>query len=137
MAKTKVAEARKKGSVKLAGLRTITTLGERYESSVKTASALATKIPDLRRDLIKEAATLDDAGTVDNLLALNFINPENVAEFVGALPDLEATRERLAEMLLYCYVGLKDIPEGSVERAMKNLEEVISSLKALQNVEAQ
>ena len=135
-AKQKVAEARKKGHVKLAGLKTITLLSERFDGSVKTASALASKVPDLRRDLTKEAATLDDVSTVDSLLALNFINPENISEFIGALPELEQTSEKLAEMLLFCYLGVKDLPEGAVERGMKNLEEVIQGLKALQHVEA-
>jgi hypothetical protein len=135
-AKQKVAEARRKGSVKLAGLKTITTLGERYQESVKTASALLHKVPDLRRDLIKEAAVMDDAGTVDNLLALNFINPENISLFMEYLPELEQCSEKLAEMLMYCYLGMRELPEGAVERAMKNLEEVIAGLKALQNVEA-
>lgn len=136
LAKQKVAEARKKGHVKMAGLRTITLLSERYAQHTKTASALASKIPNLRRDLIKEAAAMDDSGTVDNLLALNFINPENISQFIGYLPELEETSEKLAEMLLFCYLGVKDLPEGAVERSMKNMEEVIQGLKSLQNVEA-
>jgi hypothetical protein len=136
LAKLKVAEARKKGHVKMAGLKTITLLSEQYAQSTKTASSLASKVPDLRRDLIKEAAAMDDSGTVDNLLALNFINPENIAQFIGYLPELEATSEKLAEMLLFCYLGVKDLPEGAVERSMKNMEEVIQGLKSLQNVEA-
>lgn len=136
MAKQKVAEARRKGSVKIAGLHTIRTLSERFQESVKTASALLEKVPNLQRDLVKEAAAIEDEGTVDNLLALNFINPENIATFVGYLPELEVTAERLAEMLLSSYLGQKDLPEGALERGMKNVEEVISGLKALQQVEA-
>jgi hypothetical protein len=136
LAKQKVAEARKKGHVKMAGLRTITLLSERYAQHTKTASALASKVPDLRRDLIKEAAAMDDSGTVDNLLSLNFINPENISQFISYLPELEETSEKLAEMLLFCYLGVKDLPEGAVERSMKNMEEVIQGLKSLQNVEA-
>jgi hypothetical protein len=132
-AKTKVAEARKKGSIKLAGLKTITLLSERYSQAEKTASALYSKVPNLRRDLVKEAASLPDAGTVDNVLALNFINPENIITFVSYVPQFEETTEKLAEMLLYAYLGMKDIPEGAVERSMRNLEEVIAALKALQH----
>jgi hypothetical protein len=130
-AKMKVAEARKKGMVKLSGLKTITTLGERYSEAVKTASALATKMPDLKRDLIKEAAEIADEGTVDNLLALNFINPENLSTFVGYLPKLEETSERLAEMLLYSQLGMNEVPESAVERSMKGMEEVITGLKGI------
>lgn len=131
--KEKLAHARKKGSIKLAGLKTITTLGERYNETVKTAASLAFRIPNLRRDLVKEAAALEDEGTVDKVLALNFINPENLATFVDYVPELEQTSEKLAEMLLSGYLGMHEIPEGAVERAMKNMEEVILGLKAIES----
>lgn len=132
-AKQKVAEARKKGSVKLAGLHTITTLAERYAGATKVASALMSKIPNLRRDLTKEAASIEDQGTVDSVLALNFINPENLATFVSYVPELEMSGERLAEMLLSSYLGMQELPEGAIERAMKNLEEVIQGLKNIEH----
>ncbi len=131
-AKSKIAEARKKGSIKLAGLKTITTLAERYAGAEKTASALLRKVPDLRRDLTKEAAAMPPEspdGTVDNVLALNFINPENLSTFVSYIPELEQTGEHLAEMLLFSYIGMKEVPEGAIERAMRNIEEVVSGLK--------
>ena len=131
-AKMKVAMARKKGMVKLSNLKTITTLGERYATSTKTASSLMGYMPQLRRDFTKIAANLEDEGTVDKLLALNFINPENLSTFVGYLPELEETSEHLAEMLLYSYLGQKEISEGPVESAMKSVEEVIVGLKSLQ-----
>lgn len=135
-AKQKMAEARKKGHVKMAGLKTITLLSERYAEATKTASALISKIPNLRRDLTKEAAAMEDEGTVDSLLALNFINPENLGIFVSYMPDLEQTSEKLAEMLLSSYLGMKQLPEGAIERGMKNLEEVLIALKAVQHAEA-
>ncbi len=132
-AKQKVAEARKKGHVKLAGLKTITPLRERYAESVKTASSLLSKLPNLRRDLLKEAASIEDQGTVDKVLALNFINPENLSTFVEYLPELEECSEKMAEMVLAGYLGMKEIPVGAVERSMKNMEEVIQGLKAVQS----
>lgn len=129
--KAKIAEARKKGSIKLANLKTITTISERYSDAVKTASAMLSKIPDLRKDLIKEAASLEDEGSVNNLLALNFINPENLHTFINYLPELEQTSEKLAEMWLYSVLGMKEIEEQPVDRAMKNLEEVIQGLKSI------
>ena len=132
-AKQKVAEARKRGSVKLAGLHTITTLAERYAGATKTASALMSKIPNLRRDLTKEAASIEDQGTVDSILSLNFINPENLATFVSYVPQLEMCGEKLAEMLLSSYLGMQELPEGAIDRAMKNLEEVIQGLKNIEH----
>jgi hypothetical protein len=134
--KEKLASARKHGSVDLYNLKTITTLGEQYKGVEKTAQALMLRLPNLRRDLIKEAAALEDESTVDKVLALNFINPENLATFVGYLPELEQTSEKLAEMLLSGFLGMSEIPEGAVERSMRNMEEVILALKAVQSTEA-
>lgn len=130
-AKEKVAEARRKGSVKLAGLLTLTTLAERYAEAEKTAAAILAEVPDLRKDLIKEAAALEDKGTIDNLLALNFVNPENLSTFVSYLPELEETSEKLSEMLLYNYLGQNELPEQAIYRSMKAVEEVITGLKAV------
>jgi hypothetical protein len=134
--KQKLAEARKKGEVKLAGLKSITLLGERFKEATKTASIMLSKLPDLKRDLIKEAARIEDESTVDKILALNFVNPENLSTFVDYLPELEETSERLSEMLLSSYMGQKEIPEESVERAIKNIEELSTALKAVQHSEA-
>jgi hypothetical protein len=138
MAKQKVAEARKlngRDSVKLAGLKTITTLGERYSQSVKTASAFLERLPNLRKDLVKEAAAIKDEATIDKVLALNFINPENVSTFVEYLPELEQAGERMAEMLIHSYLGQQDMPEGAIEKAMTGMEDVIAGLKAIRGVE--
>ena len=135
-AKTKVAEARRKGIVKIAGLHTITTLGERYSEKVKAASAILADCPDLRVDLIKEAAELDDASSVNNVLSLNFINPENLHMFINYIPELELTSERLAEMWLYSVMGMNELPEDHLERAMKNMENVIEGLKSIAHAEA-
>lgn len=130
-AKAKVAECRKKGKVKLNGLRSITLLGERYAQAEKTAAALLYQVPDLRIDLTKEAAYVDDADTIDKLLALNFINPENLNTFINYIPELECCSEKLAEMLLYSYMGMKELPEGNIDRAMKNVEETVKALKTI------
>jgi hypothetical protein len=130
-AKLKVAEARKVGHVKLSNLKSITLLGERLEHAQKTAAALVERLPDLRKDLVKEAAALDDADTVDKILALNFINPENLETFINYIPDLEKTAENLAEMLLFSYLGMNELPEGPIDRCMRSLDEVITGLKGI------
>ena len=129
-AKSKVAQARRNGLVKMAGLKTITTLGEIYQEKQKVASIKISNFRDLRKDLIKEAASLEEEGTVNNLLSLNFINPENIGAFINYIPDFEENAEHLAEMLLSSYVGEEVIDEGSIEKAMFGLEEVVVGLKA-------
>lgn len=134
--KEKLSQARKHGEVKLANLHEITTLAERYQAKSKVAQAIALNTPNLRRDLIKEAASMEDEATVDKLLALNFVNPENLGTFLEYMPELEQTSEKLAEMLLSGYLGMREIPEGAVERSMKNVEEVIRALKSVEHAEA-
>lgn len=134
--KAKLAEARRHGEVDLYNLKTITPLAEHYQQAVKTASVLVSKLPDLRRDLVKEAAVLQDESTVDKVLALNFVNPENLSTFIEYAPELEETSEKLAEMLLSSYLGMQEIPESAVERTMKNMEEVLLALKAVEHSEA-
>jgi hypothetical protein len=132
--KSKLAACRKKGAIKIAG-REITLFSERYQEKKKEASAMWARIPNLARDLIKEAASMEDEGTVDKVLALNFINPENLTTFIDYTPELEEASEKLAAMLLSSYLGMKEIPEGAVERSMRNMEEVILALKAVQHAE--
>jgi hypothetical protein len=142
-AKKKLAQAQKQGLVKLCGLKTITPLSERYQMAQKTAAQQMQQLSPARRelletqcDLVKEAAALEDEGTADKILALNFVNPENLNTFVEHLPELEQTSEVLAEMLLSGYLGMREIPEAAVERAMKNMEETVQALKAVQHAEA-
>jgi hypothetical protein len=133
--KEKLAQARKHGQVKLANLKTITTLAEHYQEKSKEAQSLVLRLPNLRRELLKEAAALEDESTVDKVLALNFVNPENLSTFLDYIPELEQCSEKLAEMLLSGYLGMEQIPEGAVERAMKNMEEVLLQLRAVQHAE--
>jgi hypothetical protein len=125
---------RKSGLVKLAGLRTITPLASVHDEMVKKASVLLKEFDYgfWTRDLVKEAAALEDSETADKVLAMNFINPENIGIFASYLPELDATSAKLAEMLMASRLGMNQVPEGAAERAMKNLEEVIQGLRALQ-----
>lgn len=81
--------------------------------------------------LAKEAAVLEDALTADKILSLGFLNPENVATFVEMLPSLEACASNLAEMLVASRLGLRDVPEVALERALVALGDTITGLKRL------
>ena len=118
------------------GLNLITPLSDIHNETIKEASALLGQFPyGLRRDMVKEAAVLQDSETADQILAMNFLNPENVAIFAGYLPELDSTAQKLAEMLVAARMGMQQVDEGAIERAMKNLEEVIQGLKAMQQKE--
>jgi hypothetical protein len=82
--------------------------------------------------LSKEASALTDLATLDAILALNFINPENVETFVENIPSLEQASTKLAEIVLASQLGLQSIPKTAAVKAMFAMENVIQGLKGLQ-----
>lgn len=118
--------------VKCAG-RAITPLATLHSSMTKKAAAELADFPyHLRQNLVKEASVIDDADTTDKVLAMNFINPENIETFAKYLPELDQASKKLAELLVGVRLGVGSVDEGAVERAMKGLERVIEGLKLLQ-----
>lgn len=85
-------------------------------------------------DLLKEATFMEDPTTVDAILSLNFINPENIAIFSSYKNILDDASKKLAELLLAVRLGIKEIPEGSIIHALKNLERVILGLSKLEQM---
>ena len=91
----------------------------------KAASAM------VRADLVKEAANLPSTDTVDSVLSLNFVTPENIRGYVDYLPTFEDTVSKLAELLLGVRLGLAEVPESAVLSAMNGVEKAIMGLKRL------
>lgn len=119
--------------VKCATARPITPLASLHNEMVKKAAKKLESFPyHLRQDLVKEASVIDDADTTDKVLAMNFINPENIETFAKYLPELDEASKKLAELLIGVRLGVGSVDEGAVERAMKGLETVIEGLKILQ-----
>jgi hypothetical protein len=88
-------------------------------------------------ELVKIAANLEDAQTVDSVLSLGFINPENVSRFASAKPMLWETSHMLAKLLLASRLGMEDIPEESVRAAIGHLQRVLDGLDRLKMLEEQ
>lgn len=104
---------------------------ELLESKAKIATALTAEVKSLRRELVKEAAVLPDIQTVDSVLSLGFINPENIRAFISHLPYLETALHRVCELTLAARLGLTEIPEGAASRAARGLDDVIQGIRAL------
>jgi hypothetical protein len=85
----------------------------------------------LRRNLVKEAAGIPDPTSVDTVLSLGFINPENIMTFVSYLPTIEDSQAKMCDLLLASRVGVSDIPSTALERAIRSTEEVLEGLKVL------
>lgn len=89
----------------------------------------------IRLDLVKEAAVLSVSGSPDSLdavLSLNFITPDNVTHYVDSLASFEDAATNLAELLIGVRLGLQDVPEDAVSSALNGIERAITGLKKLQ-----
>jgi hypothetical protein len=128
-AKEKLAQALSGDRVKVVARRVLTTpkpVGLPGGSEVDKVVSL------LRADLTKEASMLTGPDTVDSVLSLNFITPENVQGYIDSMPELEQASSKLAELLIGIRLGLSDIPEPAVSASLRGLERAILGLKKLQ-----
>lgn len=132
LAYTKLAEASHTGeAVEVMGFDLPSLWADTYGKSLSDTAAVVSKIAGLRRSLVKEAATLPDAMTVDAVLSLGFINPENTRLFIQRLPYLEKALSMICECVLASRLGLSVIPEGAASRAARGLDATITGLRGL------
>lgn len=112
--------------------RQIKTAAEAVGEAHRRADAIISHIPNLRQNLVKEAAFVPDPTAVDTVLSLGFINPENILTFVSYLPQIEEVQSKLCELLIAARLGgLSDIPVGALEKSIKATESVVDGLKIL------
>ncbi len=83
-------------------------------------------------NLIKEASVLTDETSVDTILSLGFISPETIGAYVEHVDEMEGVLGKLCEMVVSVRLGLKDIPEQALERAIKGLDATLAGLRDLQ-----
>lgn len=95
------------------------------------ARELYDSLPQLKRVLIKEAASMPDPAAVDTVLSLGFINPENIMSFVGHIPELDENQMKLCNLLFAARLGMPNVSAGALERAVRAIEEVIEGLKVI------
>lgn len=105
--------------------------GEVEGQSYLNAERFLDNMPQYRHRLWKEAATISDPVAVDSVLSLGFINPENLATYVGYLPTLDEAQRRLCELLIGARLGMRELSEGAIERAIRALEDVLEGLKVI------
>ena len=101
-----------------------------YEDFLKRAEVL-------NFDFVKEASVIDDTLTVDAILSLKLLTPDNIMEFVQQLPVFEQVSSYLAKLLIMIRLGLKVFPEDAVRKAMKGLGLVVEVLRAIGNIQPQ
>lgn len=109
----------------------VTTFKDKYAEAKKVATERLSKFPDLRMNLFKEAAPINDPTAVDKILSLNFLNAENISIFTSYVPEFELTIRKLSELLLAARMGLDAVEQGAIQKAIVHLDKVISGLKTL------
>ena len=83
--------------------------------------------------MYKLAADIENAQLVDSVLSLNFVNTQNIKNFVSMKPQLELSASKLAQLLVAARLGVTKIPENETATAMNNLSAVIEGLELLSN----
>lgn len=86
---------------------------------------------ELKLDLVKEASVIDDPESVDAVLSLNFINEDNLGDYVDGIQSMKRVISKLAGLLIASRMGLKDIDESAVRKAMDGLEKTVGGLEAV------
>jgi hypothetical protein len=131
-AREKLAEARSLSRwVSISNTKPITLASEMYLKAKTAAAEKLNKLPQVKSLLLKEAAALDDPLSVDKVLSVGFLNPENIGTFISYLPEFEDTLRKLSEMLVAARLGLSSVDAGALERVVKHLDKVIGGLREL------
>ena len=123
--------ARTKGSAELHGLNFLPTKMDKTAEFRGKAASLIKAAKETKRCLFKEASYIDNAQSVDALLSLNFVTPENISKFIGKIPHFKATISNLASSLIGSRLGIREIPEEASSVAMAKLIEVVDGLERL------
>lgn len=110
---------------------------EKIAAAVPQARKMVELAGKLRTNLTKEAGFMENSQTVDAMLSLNFVNPDNVSKFVSKIPSFKACISHLASVLVASRLGVREIPEQSVSTAMYRLLDVIEGLEALRATQAE
>jgi len=133
--KTALSKLRTKGQYELwFQAEPVHTLKEKYASAKKHAGEVLGKLPDLQADLLKEATPIEDPTSVDKILAVGFLNPENISIFASYIPEIERVIRKLSELLMASRLGLNSVDQGAIQKSLVHLDKVVAGLKTLGTV---
>jgi hypothetical protein len=124
-------QASRSGHAEIHNLNFIPLTSEKIAEYRPKAAKLMKIAKDLKSNLFKEASYIDNAQTVDAILSLNFISPDNISKFVGKIPQLKAAISSLASCLIASRIGMKEIPEQAASTSMHRMVEVVGGLEKL------
>lgn len=98
------------------------------EKSARVKDLLVKVAQNLRVDLVKEASELEDPEAVDVVLSLNFINEDNLGDYIDNIPTFQKNISKLCEILIASRMGLSDVDENACRKAIDGLEKVVEGL---------
>lgn len=124
-------EAKRYGSCKVDDINFIPIKREKVAEAKPLARSLVSQAEGFKSNLIKAASFMENSQTVDAMLSLNFVNPDNITKFVGKISSFKACISNLASCLVASRLGVKEIPENAVSTAMYRLIDVVNGLDAL------
>lgn len=111
-----------------------------YDELEKQASAdrmirarLFSKVHHPGHSLVKLAAeAVPDQKTLDSILSLGFLTPENIEVFLQHVPDLESALRKICELLVMSRLGF-NLDEQHLRTCMTTLDGVITDLNYMAN----
>jgi hypothetical protein len=127
-----VGKVKTAGRIKIMGLRPLRKKADIIKQANASYAQLEKVVASLKTDLIKVASDIDHSATVDALLGLKFLNPDNLSKFIAYAPVFKKVQDYLAEITLACRLGMKDIPEAAPVIAIHKLRDVIKGLESIE-----
>lgn len=100
----------------------------KVESTYKVAAVLTSP---KAQELWKQASISLPKESVDAILSLNFVTPENASAYINYLPILEKTSSILAELVVASRLGMDDVREAAAINAMTQVNAVVKGLEKL------
>lgn len=126
-----IKQAKARGVAEVQHARFTPLESEKIAAALPTARKMHKIAQSLRCNFTKVAGFMENSQTVDAMLSLNFVNPDNVSKFVSKIPTFKACVSHLASALIASRLGIREIPEQSVSTSMYRLLDVIEGLEAL------
>jgi hypothetical protein len=84
-------------------------------------------------ELLKAAAESGHPETLDSLLSLEFVTPQNLRYFIDNIADFEEATSRLAALLIAVRLGMQHVPEAPVKDALEGLSKTVAKLQVLKS----
>lgn len=84
-------------------------------------------------ELVKTALESGHPETLDSVLSLQFITPQNMRYFIDNIEDFDEAASRIAALLIAVRLGMPHIPEQPVRDALEGLSRIVNKLRILKS----